>query len=140
MLSQREERDRLCHLLRFATPEINPARAPLMPLKSVAKILGVSIVTVHNILKSGPPLHSETASKDRRKPSKLKYVHRSFLLSDETLMQWAHKSLDERCILFHRKFPEVKISPSYLSILYRKHGISRKRIVFVKKQKPHMMK
>ena len=37
-------------------------------------------------------------------------------------------SLTERCKLFHRKYPEVKLSVSHLQRLYQKHNIKFKVI------------
>jgi hypothetical protein len=40
--------------------------------------------------------------------------------------------LQERAILFHRKFGEIKISPSQIRKIYAKNGIKRKSFNFVK--------
>ena len=37
-------------------------------------------------------------------------------------------TLKERCVLFHRCFPDKLIAPMVLCRLYRKHGIRRKVI------------
>ena len=42
-------------------------------------------------------------------------------------------SLAERCKLFHRKYPEVKLSVSHLQRLYQKHNIKFK---VIRQQKP----
>jgi hypothetical protein len=44
----------------------------------------------------------------------------------EFLFSWAHRILDERALLFHWRFPELKISASSIGKLYRKHGIRKK--------------
>ena len=54
----------------------------------------------------------------------------------ETLIAQAGLSLKQRCVLFHRVFPEVFISPQALHRLYRKHSIRRKVIRKVKDPPP----
>jgi hypothetical protein len=46
--------------------------------------------------------------------------------------------LAERCMLFHRAFPEVKITPSYLATIYRKNKIKRKAVKLVKSLPNHL--
>ncbi len=55
-----------------------------------------------------------------------------FYLDDSTLKKWADKTLEERAVLFHRSYPEVKIHPSYICRIYKKYRIKRKAIVQVK--------
>jgi hypothetical protein len=64
---------------------------------------------------------------------RLKSRHLQFLLAEDNLKVWAHRPLSERCVLFHRQFPEVRISRVPLAKLYQRHGITLKRINFVKK-------
>jgi hypothetical protein len=62
--------------------------------------------------------------------------HIQFLLSEDILELWAEKTLSERCVLFHRAFPEIKISSSCLSLLYKKNQIRKKVIVVGKELRP----
>lgn len=58
----------------------------------------------------------------------------AFLIRQETLVDYAHLSLAQRCIMFHRSYPEAKISPSTLLRLYKAHKISYKKVKRVKPQ------
>jgi len=50
------------------------------------------------------------------------------LCSEDTLRDWAHLSLKQRAVMFHRTFPEIKISASLLQRTYKKYGIKFKFI------------
>jgi hypothetical protein len=45
---------------------------------------------------------------------KLEIHHVDYLCNQKTLNEWAHLSLIQRTIMFHRTFPEIKISASLL--------------------------
>lgn len=55
----KSERDRLCHILRYGNPKVNPKQSPLMTFTDIAKILEISSVTVRNILSRGPHLEDD---------------------------------------------------------------------------------
>ena len=63
-----------------------------------------------------------------RRASKLSEHHVAFLTSPNTLREWAHLSLLQRARMFHRTFPEIKVSASTIRRLYLKHGIRLKAI------------
>jgi len=69
------------------------------------------------------------------RPPKLTSEHIGYLTSSHTLQKWACKTLQERVILFHRHFPEIKISPRTLCSLYKKNKISKKALRYVKMKK-----
>ena len=54
------------------------------------------------------------------------------MTSPAILQKWACKTLAERVVLFHRRFGEVSISVKTLYNLYKKTGIKRKALRFVK--------
>ena len=58
--------------------------------------------------------------------------HVRFLTNPELLEKWTHYNLDERCVLFHRQFPDMHLSRSQLSKLYKKHKIRKKKIRMTK--------
>jgi len=66
--------------------------------------------------------------------TKLLQHHIDFLCSQSTLNDWAHLSLIQRARMFHRTFPEIKISASTLQRTYKKYGISYKFIHRGKKE------
>ena len=59
---------------------------------------------------------------------KLSQHHVDYLCSHQTLTAWAHLSLQQRAVLFHRQFPELRVSASLLKRTYRLHGVKFKRI------------
>ncbi|TNV71416.1 hypothetical protein FGO68_gene5467 [Halteria grandinella] len=64
---------------------------------------------------------------------RLKKLHKDYLLSEKTLQEWAHLSIKQRAKLFHRTFPEVKLSHTSLWRFYKSNGIRFKYIQKVKK-------
>ena len=50
----------------------------------------------------------------RRQRKKLELHHLDYLCSQRTLRESAHLSLKQRAVMFHRTFPEIKISASLL--------------------------
>ena len=70
----------------------------------------------------------------KRTRSKLCEDHINYLISTDTLNEWAHASLKERVKRFHQLFIEVKISVSTLRRLYLRHKIKFKFIKRVKKE------
>ena len=59
---------------------------------------------------------------------KLEEEHVAFLLNERVLEQWAGKTMKERTVLFHRRFPDKRIAVTSLRRLYLKHKIRRKRV------------
>ena len=58
----------------------------------------------------------------------LAQLHSDFLKSPKTLELWSGKTLKERSILFHRKFPNKKIAVTSLRKFYLKNKIKRKKV------------
>ena len=50
------------------------------------------------------------------------------MCSESTITKQAGRSLDERAVMFHRRFPEVRISRQQLRSIYKLHGIKKKAI------------
>ena len=59
------------------------------------------------------------ADEPRWRRSKLTQQHLDYLTDSKTLRQWAGMTLEERRRMFHRQFPEIKISLYYLRLAYR---------------------
>ena len=55
-----------------------------------------------------------------------------YLLDDETLLEQQCMTLYQRISHFNRRFPNVKLSVSKLSMIYRKNKIKKKKIKFTK--------
>lgn len=54
--------------------------------------------------------------------------HIKFLASESTLLAWVTKSIKERCVLFHRQYPDKFIKPWRLRAIYRANLIKKKVI------------
>ena len=82
--------------------------------------------------------HALKRAARKKKPDKsreLDQLHVDFLTNPETLRVWAGRSMKERAILFHRKFPNKRIAVTSLRRLYLRKGIKRK-VVRQEKIKP----
>ena len=57
-----------------------------------------------------------------------------FLRSEATLREWAGLTMAERCVRFHRTFPEVRCSVTTLRKVYRRLAISYRKVKLVAEQ------
>ena len=119
-------------LLRWG-PEahVDPMR-PRLKITQISRLLKISREKVRRILKQceagGPNKDMRTVGA----PSKLEPRHVAFLTDIATLQAWGARSLAERVVLFHRHFGEIKITPSTLRRVYRRHNITRKALRYLK--------
>ena len=58
----------------------------------------------------------------------LDHEHIAFLTDATTLKEWAGKTGRERCVLFHRRFPNKRLALTTLRRIYAKHKIKRKKV------------
>ena len=58
-----------------------------------------------------------------------------YLTDPQTLKLWSGLTLDQRRVMLHRQFPELKISRYHLRLAYRQAGI-KKKAIRIKKSKP----
>ena len=63
-----------------------------------------------------------------RSRRKLQQHHIEYLCCQNTLREWAHLSLIQRARMFHRVFPELKVSATHLARTYSQQGIRFKFI------------
>jgi MarR-like DNA-binding transcriptional regulator SgrR of sgrS sRNA len=119
-------------LLRYGPRDLRGGGTVHMTLAQIAKLLGCSATHVAGLLAEarGRKPIKQTSKPGRR--TKLRREHVAYLVHRDTLQMWAAKSLMERVMLFHRTFPEIKISKLTLLRVYRSHGITRKCFRFVK--------
>ena len=101
-------------LLRFGTCEVGPASRPMLNFASISKITKKLISTIRDLIKLGIESKLKALPIKRRKRMKLETHHVDYLCNQTTLNQWAHLSLIQRTVMFHRTFPEIKISASLL--------------------------
>ena len=106
-------------LLRFG-PCQDPTRAtPVLNYASIARVVQLSLESVRRLIMTAlRNFHSKdaTLAGPRRK---LSQHHVDYLCSHQTLTAWAHLSLQQRAVLFHRQFPELRVSASLLQRTYR---------------------
>ena len=69
-----------------------------------------------------------------RRRRKFTAEHIDFLVSKQTLISQAHLSLRQRAKMFHRRFPDARISASSIERLYKHHGIKFKFIARAKRE------
>ena len=101
-------------LLRFGTCDVGPAARPRLNLASISRIMKKPLSTIRYLIKRGVESKMKIWSIQRRNRSKLEKHHIDYLCNQKTLREWAHLSLIQRAVMFHRTFPELKISSSLL--------------------------
>ena len=62
--------------------------------------------------------------------------HVNYLTAPSTLKLMAGMTLVTRATLFHRKYPDKRISPAALGLLYRRNGIRKTKVYPCKTQAP----
>ena len=119
-------------LLRFG-PCKDPTRAsPVLNYASIAKQVKRNADTVRQLIGQGLKDFNSKKEFKRAPRRKLAQQHLDYLCSHQTLTAWAHLSLQQRVVMFHRQFPELRISASLLLKTYKQHGIKFK---FIKRGK-----
>ena len=98
-------------------------------------ILDISYSEALELTIKVPSLMHISPPREGSRRSKFTAHHIGYLLSEQTLQEWAARTLKERCVLFHRRFPEVSISKSSLQKIYKENKVKRKVITYTKKKK-----
>ena len=86
----------------------------MLNFASITKITKKPLSTIRDLIKIGIESKVKDLPIQRRKRLKLQTHDVDYLCNQTTLNQWAHLSLIQRTIMFHRTFPEIKISASLL--------------------------
>jgi len=86
------------------------------------------VQTIRRLISFGLELLSKGLTVSPRPKTKLSNYHLDYLKSEHTLREWAHLSLAQRARMFHRTFPEIKISASHLQRIYKRLDIRYKFI------------
>ena len=93
---------KLLETLRFGSAD-PPAGSPaILNYSSIARVTGLSASHVARMLKASPQLLLLSSISPLKKWKKLTSAHIGFLCSQDTLLKWAHLSLQQRAVLFHR--------------------------------------
>jgi len=121
-------------LLRFGAVDGVNYQHPVVSVAAVARVVGKPASTVAKLLKlalCADMLGFEVSPRRRRK---FTAEHIDFLVSKQTLISQAHLSLKQRAKMFHRRFPEVRISASTIERLYKQYGVKFKFIARAKRE------
>ena len=79
--------------------------------------------------------HSDSgagAEKDGKAAYDLQQAHVDYLCAESTLKSWVSRSIQERSVLFHRRFPDKFIKPWRLRFIYKQNLIKPKAINIAK--------
>jgi transposase len=115
-------------LLRFG-PVKDPSKlTPRLNYASIAKVVKMQPESCRRLIARGLDDLRRKQSQQKPARSKLSQEHIQFLCSQQTLTAWAHLSLQQRVVMFHRQFPELRISTYLLHATYKRHGITFKFI------------
>jgi transposase len=115
-------------LLRYGAVTTKPDQAPLLNNTTIATVLGITRDVVRTFLAYSKRMSLSPEGERGRKRGKLSLQHIQYLTADATLDDWAHLSLKERAIMFHRQFPELHVSPTLIRRVYHQFKISFKSI------------
>ena len=101
-------------LIRFGTSDVGQAPRPVLNFVYISKVVRKLVSTIRDLIKRGIVSKMKKLPIQRRKRSKLDQQHIDYLCNQRTLREWAHLSLKQRAVMFHRAFPEIKISAALL--------------------------
>jgi hypothetical protein len=93
---------KLVLLLRYGTATPQSDQAPLLNHTTIASVLGITRDRVRSFLAYSKRISISPEGERGRKRGKLSLKHVQYLTADATLNDWAHLSLKERAIMFHR--------------------------------------
>ena len=115
-LRMTEDQQLIDYLLlhRFCTSDVGQAQGPVLNFASISKVVKNPVSPIKDLIKRGIVSKFMKLSIQRRMCSKLDQHHIDYLCNQETFREWAHLSLIQRAVMFHRSFPEIKISASLL--------------------------
>ena len=60
----------------------------------------------------------------------------AYLIDPNTVSAWAGLTLDERAVMLHRQFPDVKLTGRYICSIYKHNKVKRKAINIKKYSNP----
>ena len=95
---------------------------------SIARLVKVPVTTVIQLVKVGVARSRYLSPDEAPSRFKFKQYHIAYLVSSTTLQESADLSLVERAQMMHRRFCEVKFSPSSIRRIYLRHKIRFKNI------------
>ena len=90
----------------------------MLNYQSIARLIRQPVSTVRELVKAGVHASKYGFAGEEPRRSKLSQRHIGYLIAPETLQECAHMSLEERAQMFHRRFGEVKVSPTTIRRIY----------------------
>ena len=120
-------------LLRYGSSTDPDHLTPILNVTSIAKLTKIPVSSVQRLIKQALKALLEERPAEVQSRKKLQRHHIEYLLDKGTLNEWAHLSLKQRAVMFHRQYPELKISSSLLHRAYKDHGVRYKYIQRIKK-------
>ena len=90
--------------------------------RSISELLGLPLLKVKRICElhaADQDLLLAFGPRKRQPLWQLQAQHFAYLIAPETLLAWQAHSIRARCRLFHRQFPDKRISTSCLRKLYK---------------------
>ena len=117
--------------LRFSTYEPNQAAKPkpLLPMTLVSDLLKVPLEVLKLMKrKYFSPKVPEATDITKVTVKNITPDEILFLIHNTTLYNQAILSLQKRCIMFHRQFPNRRIKPRVISKIYKYFGIKKKKV------------
>ena len=122
-------------LLRYRKKKPKKTDATYMSLGQIGTELGLTYRQVKYICERSD-LHKKRKS-PRDKPERtIEAEQEAYLKDPATLKAWAGRSLIERAVLYHRRFPHKVISAMELCRFYKRNQIKRKAVTRYKTATP----
>ena len=122
-------------LLRYHKKKPAKTDTSFMTKAAIGKELGLTYNQVNYICKR-VTLHKKRKSKQDRPERIIEPEQEAYLKDPVILKAWAGRSLIERSILYHRRFPHKIISATELWRFYKKNNIKRKAVTRYKTASP----
>ena len=113
-------------LLRFRCTGPTPGAHKYAAYSTIAEGLRMTYNQVQHICRTA--LRPTKALSGDKLVHKLSPEHIKYLTSMYTLEQWSGLPMQQRTVLFHRRFTDKRIAVTSLRRLYLRHGIRRKKV------------
>ena len=101
-------------MLRYGTDNPTIESKPILNIKVIAQTLKLSSYYVTKLLGLASAEASTDILRGPGRTQKLKRKHLVYITNPNTLNRWAGFSLAERVKMFHRRFPDIRISKTLL--------------------------
>ena len=127
--------ERRCLYFRYGRddPDPNNLPEPILPVPVIASLLGIQKMQPYYIIKryikrgkeegrqsiDAPTFFARPGKRAKVTNWSITAEEFEFITSTETLRNWAPYSMQQRCVMFHRQFPNRQIRPQIMrKIMY----------------------